>query len=203
MPTTAAPTHSLARRTARVCLLVGSLILVLVTAGVLLLRLFGFPVLFHRVADHQNRVSIVVPDGWRYQAPAEGGSLTTDGGSSGERDPYRIPEIHAVDWTSDQVHFFNVEVPDSRPGADLTTAQAALVKEVCTVYGTCTPTGPSRPLTVAGHPAVEQTFDAGVMTLYLSTVVHDGLTVRFAGYLEDPDATTVDQVRAAWLTTRI
>ncbi|SDD91053.1 hypothetical protein SAMN04489747_2037 [Auraticoccus monumenti] len=170
-------------------------------------RLLGFPVLFDRVSDHQNRVSIEVPLGWRYEAPSNGGTITTDNGSSGEGEPYRVVDVHAVSWVSgdDGGQHFDLEVFDSdETGTDLAKVHEQLVNDQCDVFGGCEATGLPQALTVDGYPALQQVFTADFgPTLYMSTAVGDGLAVRYTGYVFlRPDRGDLLAMQAPWLSTR-
>lgn len=168
-------------------------------------RLLGFPVLFDRVSDHQDRVSIEVPLGWRYEAPSDGGSITTDNGSSGEGEPYRVVDVQLVSWVNgDDGQHFDLEVFSSdETRSDLVKVHEQLVSDQCDVFDGCEATGPPQAITVDGFPALQQVFTTDGPTLYMSTAAGDGLAVRFTGHLHDrDDLDTLRAVQATWLTTR-
>ncbi|GAB2594072.1 hypothetical protein GCM10009593_38420 [Microlunatus antarcticus] len=121
-----------------------ALVLSLVLIIVLGLRVLGLPVLFNRVSDHGDRVSIEVPTGWRVETPPNGGQITTDNGSSGEGEPYRISDIHAQSWVGGSgTTYFDVEVGPAPAGGE-GDDQSTWVADTCKVLINCVSDQPVR-----------------------------------------------------------
>lgn len=158
-----------------------ALLLSLILIVVFGLRALGLPVLFNRVSDHGNRVSIEVPTGWRVETPSEGGQITTDDGSSKEGKPYRIPDIHAQSWVGGSgTTYFDVEVGPAPAGGE-GDDQSLWVADTCRVFINCVTDQPVRQVQLGGEPAQAHVLSVNGATLYVATVRHDGNLVRYLG----------------------
>lgn len=196
-----AKSHSFGRQAVLMLAAVVVLLTCVVLVALLGLRAVGFPVVLGRVSDHQNRVSVEVPIGWRVEAPNQGGQVTTDDGSSGEGEPYRIPDLHAVSWASgDSVTYFDVEVGPA-PHADRRNDQATWLAEACKIWTNCVAAGPAQALRIDGEPAQEQVVTAGGYTLYLATARHGDTLVRYQGF-SDVALDGGQEFRDIWQTLR-
>lgn len=182
MTAAGATSHSLGRQAMLMLAAVAVLLTCVVLVAWLCLRAVGFPVVLDRVSDHESRVSVEVPIGWHVEAPNRGEQITTDDGSSGEGEPYRIPDLHAVSWVSgDSVTYFDVEVGPA-PHADRRDDQATWVAEACKIWTNCIAAGPAHALLIDGEPAQAQVRTANGYTLYLATARHGDTLVRYQGF---------------------
>ena len=177
------------------------LLLTLASVVVLGLRALGLPVVFDRVSDHGHRVSIAIPTGWRVETSARGGQPSTDDGSSGEGDSYRIPDIHAESWLSGSgTTYVDLEVGPA-PAGDASRDQTLWVDETCENLVDCVVVEPAGSVQLGGAPALEQLLSVNGATLYLATLRHGDTLVRYRGFSN----TALDrgqQLREIWGTIR-
>ena len=182
--------------------MVAVLVAVLAVASLAGLRALGFPVVFSRVSDHRHDVSIRVPATWRVETSSRAGETTTDGGSSGEGEPYRIPEIHGESWAGGGTTHFDLEV--LHPSAAVTSlveAQRGWAEQTCHVMVGCDASAEARAVTVAGRQGLEQTLGEAP-SIYVSTFIDGNAVVRFFGF-SDGDPTGRDELRTLWLSTAL
>ena len=144
-----------------------------------------------RIADRDQRVSIVIPRGWTNATSDEAGRISTDDGSGGETDPYRVPDLSAYPWPRDQ------DLPGPQnidivivPAADtfLEQLHADHKAVICAEIAKCDyGWRPAEPVQVDRHQAITQFLlpAATAQVVWAVTVIDGQWVVRFTGTSTD------------------
>jgi hypothetical protein len=144
-----------------------------------------------KIADRQQRVSIVLPEGWINGTEENAGQIATED-SDDEVEPYRVPDLAALSWDSakavpgpQQVRIAVLTAPDDTSLDRLHPEHQAAV---CAEMASCTyGWRPATRLLVDQHQAIAQfVLPAATAEVVWAVTVSDGRwVVRFTGISSD------------------